>query len=189
MDITNISAADLQGPKRSSESGKKDAKNVSGKDSPKGVSDSLSISSASIEMEKRLKALSERLRQLDPVRREKVEEVKGRLEKGDLENDDAIKEAVENYIEIGVRVYLFDDASQFQLQERGQHSLEITTLLCPYLSSCRDLLEKGFSLRDLTCARIGCFRSAVEILTGIRCDYEVTSVRLEEGCTGIIEAV
>lgn len=100
-----------------------------------------------------------------------------------------IKDAVENYIEIGVRVYLFDDASQFQLQERGPHSLEITTLLCPYLSSCRDLLEKGFSLRDLTCARIGCFRSAVEILTGIKCDYEVTSVRLEEGCTGIIEAV
>jgi hypothetical protein len=100
-----------------------------------------------------------------------------------------IKEAVENYIEFGVRVYLFDDPSQFQLQERGSHSLEIVTLACPFLSSCKDLLEKGLSLRDLTCPRIGSFRAAVEILTGIKCDYEVTSVRLDEGCTGIIEAV
>lgn len=100
-----------------------------------------------------------------------------------------IKEAVENYIELGVRAALFEDPSQFQLEEKGPHHLEVTVLLCPYLSSCKDLLEKGLGLRDLTCPRIGCFRAGTEIMTGIVCDYEVTSVRLDEGCTGIIEAV
>jgi len=100
-----------------------------------------------------------------------------------------IRQAVESHIDLGVRARLFADASQFKLEDRGRHSLEIKVLLCPYLSTCRDLLEKGLGLRDLTCPRIGCFRSFVEIMTGIKCDYEVNAVRLEEGCMGIIEAV
>ena len=46
-----------------------------------------------------------------------------------------------------------------------------------------------FSLRNLTCARMGCFRAAVQALTNVACDYEVTSVKPEEGCTGLIHMV
>ncbi len=97
-----------------------------------------------------------------------------------------LKEAVESYIDIGVKAGLFEDASQFKLDEKDPYRLEVSVLVCPYRESCKDLLERGFSLRNLTCARMGCFRAAVQALTNIPCDYEVTSVKPEEGCTGFM---
>lgn len=100
-----------------------------------------------------------------------------------------MKEAVESYIDVGVRAGLFEDASQFKLEDKDPYRLEVSVLVCPYRDSCRDLLERGFSLRNLTCARMGCFRAAVQALTNTPCDYEVTSVNPEEGCTGLIQMV
>jgi hypothetical protein len=100
-----------------------------------------------------------------------------------------IKEAVESYIEIGVAAGLFEDPSQFEVTEVTPYRVDLSVLSCPYLQSCRDLLNRGFTLNNLTCARIGCFRAAVELLTDIECTYEVTSVNLTRGCQGIIERI
>jgi hypothetical protein len=101
----------------------------------------------------------------------------------------SIKEAVESYIELGVKAGLFKDASQFELKEVRPSKLEVKVALCPYVESCKDLLEKGFTLRDLTCPRIGCFRAAVKLLANIDCHSIVTGLQLGEGCEGVIERV
>ena len=98
-----------------------------------------------------------------------------------------IKAAVAEYIKVGVLGGLFRDASQFELNEVNPNRLEISVHQCPYLKSCEALLEEGISLRDLTCARIGCFRAAVQHLADIDCDYEVTAFAVEETCRGAIE--
>jgi hypothetical protein len=100
---------------------------------------------------------------------------------------DSIKEAVENYIEVGVIGRLFKDASDFELKEINPYHLEINVFNCKYLKSCQALLESGFSIRDLTCARIGCFRAAVQSLASIECDYAVTSLNIDDHCGGYIE--
>jgi len=112
-----------------------------------------------------------------------------------LENDhgiiaerlDSIKAAVEEYIRVGVLGGLFADASQFELKEVNPNRLELIVHKCPYLKSCEALLEEGISIRDLTCARIGCFRAAVLHLADIDCDYEVTAFAVEDTCRGAIE--
>ena len=103
------------------------------------------------------------------------------------EEASTIKEAVESYIKTGVKGGLFDDASQFVLKEINPNRLEIKVFSCPYKETCYDLLEQGYSIKDLTCARLGCFRAAVLLLSGIDCNYEVIGVHLEEGCEGFIE--
>ncbi|MEW6073792.1 MAG: hypothetical protein AB1726_14525 [Planctomycetota bacterium] len=100
---------------------------------------------------------------------------------------ESIREAVAEYIRIGVRAGAFEDATQFELQEINPDRLEITVHRCIYLKSCEKLLEGGISLQDLTCARIGCFRAAVQHLADIDCGYEVTAFALEETCRGAIE--
>lgn len=100
MDIINVGAADLQGPKRSSESAAKKLERPSEKESSRGVFDRLSLSAASMEMAEKLRKLSEELYRIDPIRREKVEEVKERLLSGELESDDALREAAENLLEL-----------------------------------------------------------------------------------------
>ena len=100
---------------------------------------------------------------------------------------ESIREAVEEYIRVGTRGGVFEDASQFELEEVNPNRLEITVHQCPYLKSCEALLEDGISLRDLTCARIGCFRAAVQHLADIDCDYEVTAFALQNTCRGAIE--
>ena len=55
---------------------------------------------------------------------------------------------------------LFRDASQFELVQVNPQRVEITVMECPYRATCLRLLETGFTIRDLTCARIGCFRAA-----------------------------
>jgi len=105
----------------------------------------------------------------------------------EIKKSRTIKEAIENYIDIGVRGGLFQDASYFQVKEINPNKVEISILVCPYGASCRDSLDMGFSHRDLTCARIGCFAAAVKILSDIPCTYEVDVVAGEEGCRGYIE--
>jgi hypothetical protein len=99
----------------------------------------------------------------------------------------SIKAAVEEYIRVGVLGGLFRDASQFELHEVNPNRLELAVHKCPYLKSCEALLNEGISLRDLTCARIGCFRAAVKHLADIDCNYEVTAFAVEETCHGAIE--
>ena len=98
-----------------------------------------------------------------------------------------VKGAIENHIEVGVRSGLFRDASQFELTEVNPHRVEIQIVDCPYRSACEQLLKEGFTIRDLTCARIGCFRASAEILAEIPCKYEVTGFRNDGRCEGHVE--
>ena len=100
---------------------------------------------------------------------------------------ETVKEAIENHIEVGVRAGLFRDASQFEMTQVNPHRVEMKVLECPYRNSCEKLLESGFTIRDLTCARIGCFRAAAEILSSTPCKYEVTGFRADGCCEGYIE--
>ena len=119
--------------------------------------------------------------------------VKNSLSRLELDYDiqasraESIATAVKEYIRVGVLGHIFKDASQFELTEVNTNRLEITVHKCPYLKSCQDLRAEGISLRDLTCARIGCFRAAVQQLADIDSDYEVTAFALEETCKGAIE--
>lgn len=97
-----------------------------------------------------------------------------------------IKEAIENYIDIGIETGLFQDASQFEIREVTPNRVEISIGRCPYVHSCQDLISDG-SLGGLTCARLGCFNAAVTMITGIETTYEVLGVHLLEGCNGVIE--
>jgi hypothetical protein len=98
-----------------------------------------------------------------------------------------MRQAIENHIALGVRVGLFRDASQFELNQVNPYRVEITALDCPYRFNCEQLLDAGFTIRDLTCARIGVFRSAAEILSGIKCKYEVTGFHADKRCEGYVE--
>lgn len=100
---------------------------------------------------------------------------------------ETVKEAIENHVEVGVRAGLFRDASQFELTQVNPHRVELKIMECPYRGSCERLLESGFTIRDLTCARIGCFRASAEILAGTPCKYEVTGFRADGCCEGYIE--
>ena len=101
----------------------------------------------------------------------------------------SIKESVEAYISLGVTGGLFEDASQFVLKEVNPNRLEITVLKCNYLSCCEDILKEGYSIGDLTCARIGCFAGAVRILGNIDCMHQVTSFKPNKCCQGFIERI
>jgi hypothetical protein len=100
---------------------------------------------------------------------------------------ESVKEAIETHIELGVRAGLFRDASQFELTQVNPHRVELKILECPYRLSCEKLLESGFAIRDLTCARIGCFRASAELLAGVQCKYEVTGFRADSCCEGYVE--
>jgi len=103
------------------------------------------------------------------------------------EKGDSIYKAVQEYIRVGVKAGAFTDASQFELSEVNPDRLEITVHNCIYLKSCETLLEEGIALKDLTCARVGCFRAAVQHLADIDCGYEVTAFALGNTCRGAIE--
>jgi hypothetical protein len=100
---------------------------------------------------------------------------------------ESIREAVEEYIRVGVQGKAFTDASQFELEEINPDHLSLTVHRCIYQKSCEALLEGGISLRDLTCARLGCFRAAVRDLADIDCTYEVTALALGDTCQGTME--
>jgi len=104
-----------------------------------------------------------------------------------IAKSDTIRAAVENYIQIGIAGKLFRDASHFEIVEVNPSHVEITVHDCVYLKSCQTLIEEGFAIRDLTCARIGCFRAAVKALAAIDCDYQVKSFNIDGDCKGYIE--
>ena len=98
-----------------------------------------------------------------------------------------MKEAVQSYIELCVKAGLFEDVSQFKVEELDPYRVEVEVAQCPYGESCRDLSSSTMPLKSLTCARLGCFNAAAEILTGTECNYELTSASPGSGCKGIIE--
>lgn len=104
------------------------------------------------------------------------------------ERTDAIKAAVAEYIRVGVLGGAFKDSNQFELEEVNNNRLEVSVHQCVYLKSCQALRAGGIALRDLTCARLGCFRAAVKLLAGIDCGYEMTAFDLEETCRGALES-
>ena len=106
-----------------------------------------------------------------------------------IKKSDSIRAALENYIQIGIAGGLFRDASNFEINEVNQNHINITVHDCVYLKSCQSLIDEGFSVRDLTCARIGAFRAAVKALANIDCDYQVTSFNIDGDCKGYIERV
>jgi hypothetical protein len=106
-----------------------------------------------------------------------------------ISKSDSLRSAVENYIQIGITGGLFRNANHFELLDVNPSHLEITVHDCVYLKSCQTLLEEGFAIRDLTCARIGCFRAAVKALADIDCVYRVTSFNIDGDCKGYIERV
>jgi len=101
----------------------------------------------------------------------------------------SIKEALEAYIELGVKGGLFEDASQFLVKEVNPNRLEISVFKCNYLTCCEDILKEGYGISDLTCSRIGCFAGAIRILTDIDCEYRVTSFEPSKCCQGFIERI
>jgi hypothetical protein len=103
-----------------------------------------------------------------------------------IKKSDSIRQAVEDYIRIGIAGGVFRNAGNFEV---NPFHVEITVHDCVYLKSCQALIEQGFSIRDLTCARIGCFRAAVKALANIDCDYQVTSFNIDGDCKGNIEKV
>jgi len=104
-----------------------------------------------------------------------------------VDKSDTIRAAVEQYIQIGVLGRLFEDASDFELEDVNPFHLEITVHNCKYLKSCQALIDEGFTVRDLTCARVGCFRAAVKALASIDCDYQIRSFNIDGNCQGYIE--
>lgn len=103
------------------------------------------------------------------------------------EKSTTIRLAVEQYIQLGVIGRLFQDASDFELTETNPFRLEITVHNCRYLKSCQALIDEGFTVKDLTCARMGCFRAAVKSLANLECDYQLRSFNIEGDCQGYIE--
>jgi hypothetical protein len=106
-----------------------------------------------------------------------------------IKKSDSIRQAVEDYIRILLAGGVIREASDFELVEVNPFHVEVTVHDCVYLKSCQALIEQGFSIRDLTCARIGCFRAAVKALASIDCDYQVTSINIDGDCKGNIEKV
>jgi hypothetical protein len=105
----------------------------------------------------------------------------------EVKKSHTITESIKNYIDLGVQGGLFQDPSSFQVKEINPNKVEVSILVCPYKGSCKDSIAEGFSHRDLSCARIGCFAAAVKILSDIPCTYDVSSVNSDNGCCGIIE--
>ena len=99
-----------------------------------------------------------------------------------------IMEGVESYIDVGLRGGLFDNPTDFSLQEVGPNKVEISVYNCPYKKSCMDLLDAGFGVSDLTCARIGCFRAAVKTIVNVECSHEVTQFS-PDVCEGYVERI
>jgi len=104
------------------------------------------------------------------------------------EQADSLKKAVENYIHVGILAGLFESESQFELREEGSERLLIRVFSCPYFMRevCKDALEGDLKPEQINCPRIGCFRAAVVLLSGIPCYYEVQKVDPEKECIGTV---
>ncbi len=96
-------------------------------------------------------------------------------------------EALRSYIDIGLKAGLFRDASDFRVREISPNRLEVTIYRDIYADTYRDLTIKGQVIREMTNARLGCFRAAIRLLSGMECDYEITSIHSDGVVEGFIE--
>jgi hypothetical protein len=105
------------------------------------------------------------------------------------------KEAVKNYIDVGIAGWLFRGVSDFDLKEEHAKTLRIKVYRCPWTAHCIDMLENPllFGQRQrksgkdlLTCPRIGCFSAAVRLLAGKDCNYRLTIANPPKICEGEI---
>jgi len=111
-----------------------------------------------------------------------------------------LKEAVENYIEVGVAGWLFRSKTDFILEEEDKKRLKIKVFRCPWSAHCIDMLKHPpfvgptpFEAKSpkqlLTCPRIGCFRGAVKLLANIKCDYRLITSDPPKICEGEITVI
>jgi len=100
---------------------------------------------------------------------------------------DTLKQAIENYIHVGISVGLFPSEQIFDLEEQSSGAVKVSVYQCPYQASCKDLLDsKTFTFKTLTCARIGCFRAACNLLTNMESSYDIIDIKPGVKCEGII---
>ena len=99
----------------------------------------------------------------------------------------AYEHAVQYYLHLLADEYGFPIPKSDTLRKAVEDY--ITVHECVYLKSCQALIDEGASIRELTCARIGCFRAAVKALAGLDCDYQVTSFNIDGDCKGHLERV
>jgi len=103
---------------------------------------------------------------------------------------DSLLQAVKNYIEAGVAGGIFESIDEFELQEIPSGGIKVTVHRCAYQDSCRYLLtNKGYSLKTLTCARIGCFKAAGTLLSNVEATYHVNKIEPGISCEGEIVPV
>jgi len=98
-----------------------------------------------------------------------------------------IREAIENYIEFGVKVGLFRDASQFEISELGPNHVQIEIHTASFYHAKPTDAKKLLGV--MSRSRIGCFAAAVKMLAGITCDWEITEIDAEQGCKGYVERI
>jgi hypothetical protein len=96
-------------------------------------------------------------------------------------------EALRGYVDIGLKAGLFRDSSDFRLKEVSPNKVEITIYRDIYSETYRELRIPGQSVREMTNARLGAFRAAVKLLSGIDCDYEITAIHADGVVEGFIE--
>jgi hypothetical protein len=101
---------------------------------------------------------------------------------------DSFIDAIKNYIQAGIAGGLFSDEELFELTPLPSGGVNIKVKECQYLESCQDMLDnKHFSVKTLTCPRIGCFRAAASLLTNTEASYDVHEVKPGVGCEGVVE--
>jgi hypothetical protein len=96
-------------------------------------------------------------------------------------------DTLRGYVEIGLKAGVFRDASDFRLKEVSPNKVEVTVYRDIYSQTYRELRIPGQSVREMTNARLGAFRSAVKLLAGIDCDYEITAIHPDGVVEGFIE--
>jgi hypothetical protein len=96
-------------------------------------------------------------------------------------------ECLRSYIEVGLQAGLFKDAADFRIKETNPHKIEVTIYRDIYAESYRELFIKGQPIREMTNARMGCFRAAIKLLSDIDCDYEVIAIHTDGVVEGFIE--
>jgi hypothetical protein len=101
--------------------------------------------------------------------------------------DTTMIESLRSYIDIGLQAGLFRDASDFRIKEANQFKIEVTIYRDIYSESYKELYIKEQPIREMTNARLGCFRAAIKLLSNINCDYEVTAIHSDGVVEGFIE--
>jgi hypothetical protein len=104
-----------------------------------------------------------------------------------FERNESMMVVLRSYVDVGLKSGLFRDASDFRLKEVSPNRVEITIYRDIYAESYRHLKVEGQPIREMTNARLGCFRAAIKLLGNIHCDYEITAVHPDGVIEGFIE--